>query len=343
MRPITAIATFGQLTELESKMAHGILRYCENVVVIIDEKNHGKNSNELLPYIGRVVPIVKNLAESLSYGVKELVIGSSPPGGGLTESMFDMVEDALELGIRVVHGMHNTIVNHPRLESHTDNIVELRHIGEYVDVAKGDAAELNKAVVLLVGSDCACGKMTTALDLTKSVKKLGVDARFIATGQTGIYIAGDGLPVDAIKSDFVAGAVEKTVMENKHHSCLIIEGQGSLFHPAYSGVSLSLMHGASPNIIIFAHDLSRPAMAYYEKTKIDVKKQIEAVELMASIRRPASVLAVAAMARGLSADAARQEAEKLARNIGLPVFVINDGLDELAKHIVNYGKLNNLF
>jgi uncharacterized NAD-dependent epimerase/dehydratase family protein len=203
-------------------------------------------------------------------------------------------------------------------------------------VATGAAAKVASDVILTVGSDCAAGKMTTALEVSQGLRHRGRRAAFVATGQTGMYIEGTGAPIDAVTADFTAGVVERLVLEAAEQAdTVLVEGQGAILHPAYSGVTLSLLHGSAPSRMIFCHDLGRDHLEYFEQSIADLAGQIRLLETLAGAQRPANVIAVVAMSRVLdpTAPPARAARAELADSLGLPVFALDADLDGLTELI----------
>jgi uncharacterized NAD-dependent epimerase/dehydratase family protein len=172
----------------------------------------------------------------------------------------------------------------------------------------------------VVGSDCAVGKMTVALELDDAGREAGVATEFVATGQTGILIAGKGIAVDRVISDFVAGAAEALVGDTDPSSdVLLIEGQGSLWHPAYSAVTLGLLHGSAPHSLVFCHQAGRTAIEEPPYTKLPpLDEMIEVYERTASTVRPARVTCVAVNCAGLSPDEAAAAIVQVEAETGLP-------------------------
>ena len=317
-RAPAAVATFGRLTELDAKTAHGILRYCDNVVAVVDDRYAGQRLGDLVPYTGRDLPVVPDVADAHRLGARELVVGAAPPGGAAAPRMVAEVTAALKLDMWVVNGLHTRLAEHPDLVSFASRVVDLRHRSVPDRVATGEAAGLDATVLLTVGSDCASGKMTTALELWRLLRARDTAASFIATGQTGMYIAGDGVAIDAVKADFAAGVAERLVLAavRSGASHVLVEGQGSILHPAYSGVSLSLLHGCAPNLLVFCHDLGRPRLAYFDRDIADVAEEIALLERLASHQRKAVVVGVVAMAGGLPADRAARARDELSARLG---------------------------
>jgi uncharacterized NAD-dependent epimerase/dehydratase family protein len=178
--------------------------------------------------------------------------------------------------------------------------------------------------------------MLASVELAIGLKNRGYDAKFVATGQTGIMIEGDGCPVDCVVSDFVNGAVEKLVLANQHHDILLVEGQGSLSHPRYSAVTLGLLHGCVPHGMILVYEAGRPHVLGMDYVQLpSLKKIVEANEMMASFAMPSKVIGVAMNSRLLKPEEAEAEREKVRRELGVPVCdVIRHGPGDLVDAIL---------
>jgi uncharacterized NAD-dependent epimerase/dehydratase family protein len=200
--------------------------------------------------------------EARSRGARSLVIGVANRGGILSPSWMPMLFEALEAGLDIVSGMHGRLGHHPRLKETADRLkrrlIDARQPPAGIPIATGVKRSGNR--LLTVGTDCALGKKYTALTLARAFKARGVSADFRATGQTGILIAGSGIPIDAVVSDFVAGAAEMLSPAAAEDHWDVVEGQGSIFHPSYAGVSLGLLHGTQPDVIVICHELWRDTL-----------------------------------------------------------------------------------
>ena len=199
------------------------------------------------------------IAEAAAAGAKSLVIGSAPVGGAIQENWLPTLVEAIEAGMDIVSGLHTKLADHPALLEAANasgvQLIDVRVPPQTLPIGNG---EKRKGLRLLtVGTDCSVGKKYTALALDQALKAKGINSNFRATGQTGIMIAGGGLPIDAVVSDFIAGAAETLSPDNSEDHWDIIEGQGSLFQPAYAGVSLGLLHGSQPDAIVVCHDPNR--------------------------------------------------------------------------------------
>ena len=204
------------------------------------------------------------IEEGAKRGAKTLVIGYANSGGYIEESNLDDIIKALELGLNVASGLHHDLHDYASIQEaakrHDRKLYNVRRSDQAFKVGTGTKRPGNR--LLTVGTDCSVGKMFTALAIHKEMVKRGEKADFRATGQTGIFIAGEGVPVDAVISDFISGSVESLTPARKDGGWDIIEGQGSLFHPAYAGVSLGLLHGAQPDRLIMCHEANRAHMRH---------------------------------------------------------------------------------
>jgi len=198
-------------------------------------------------------------AEAAAKGARSMVIGVANAGGVIPEAWVGSLLQAMEAGLDIISGMHVRLGEIPRLRNAATalgrRLIDIRQPPEGISVASGRPRSGKR--LLTVGTDCALGKKYTALALARAFGKRGVEADFRATGQTGIMIAGNGIPMDAVVADFAAGAAEMLSPDAAEAHWDVIEGQGSLFHPAYAGVSLALLHGSQPNVIVVCHQPGR--------------------------------------------------------------------------------------
>ncbi|MFO1018212.1 MAG: DUF1611 domain-containing protein [Hyphomonadaceae bacterium] len=203
-------------------------------------------------------------------GARSLVIGVANPGGFIPDSWVPVLVEALEAGLDLVSGLHAKLNEIPVLAEAATRLnrrlIDIRTPPANIPVGNGKKRTGKR--LLTVGADCALGKKYTALALARAFMQRGVDADFRATGQTGIMIAGSGMPIDAVVSDFVAGAAEMLSPDSKPDHWDVVEGQGSLFHPAYAGVSLGLLHGSQPDVIVVCHDAARTHVLGYPSYKL---------------------------------------------------------------------------
>ena len=200
-----------------------------------------------------------SISEAVAAGAKSLLIGSAPVGGAIQANWIPTLLAAIEAGMDIVSGLHTKLNEHPELrdaaKQNNVRLIDVRVPPAELPIGNGQARSGKR--LLTVGTDCSVGKKYTALAITQALKDKGVDCDFRATGQTGVMIAGSGMPIDAVVADFIAGAAECLSPANNPDHWDIVEGQGSLFQPAYSGVSLGLLHGSQPDAIVVCHDPGR--------------------------------------------------------------------------------------
>ncbi len=333
------ILTEGHTNPHTAKTASCLIRYRRSeIVALLDSTQAGKTSYDLLG-VGENLPVISRLSEAPA--ANTLLLGIAPPGGKIPSSWRAVILEAIARGMDVVAGLHDFLTEDGEFVTAAQ-----KHGVTLTDVRKNDEKDIARRVgirpdclrVLTVGHDCSIGKMLTAVELTQALKQAGHDAKFIATGQTGIMVEGDGCPIDRVIADFVSGAVEKMILQHQHHDILIVEGQGSLVHPSYSGVTLSLLHGALPQAMILCYEVGRERVTGIEHVQIPpLEKILELNESLASINQPSRVIGVAMNSRRVSPEAAEVERQRVRQALGLPVCdVIRHGSGELVEAILNF-------
>ena len=308
-----AIFAEGQFETLNGKTGHGVIRYApREVVAVVDSVNAGRKADEVVPYCARPVPIVASVAEAAALGADRLLIGVAPDGGKLSGEWRAALGEAMELGMDVEAGLHSVLADDPELvaiASHLGRrLIDLRVGRADLDTPDGPySRDPSLRVVESVGSDCAIGKMTVTLELDRAARARGERSVFVATGQTGIAISGWGIAVDHVISDYIAGAAERLVREGAERGDLLfVEGQGSLVHPAYSGVTLGLLHGCLPDALVLCHRANEVANDEYPEVPIPPLAELaRTYEAVASPLRPTRVAAIALNTRDLDDDAAQ--------------------------------------
>jgi uncharacterized NAD-dependent epimerase/dehydratase family protein len=202
-------------------------------------------------------------AEGAARGAGSLVIGVAPAGGQIAEAWIPSLRQAIEAGLDIVSGMHTRLTDIPLLveaaDRHGRRLHDVRHADRRFPVGNGLKRPGKRA--LMVGTDCAVGKKYSALAIARELGERGVSSHFRATGQTGIMLSGDGVAIDAVIADFLSGAAETLSPAADALHWDVIEGQGSVFHPAYAGVTVGLLHGSQPDVLILCHDPSRTEIA----------------------------------------------------------------------------------
>ena len=258
-----------------AKTAIGVMRYGDQTVeAVLDRDRAGERVAHHVPDVPDA-PIVGTFAEvSKAVGdVDALYIGIAPIGGGFDESWREDVRDAIEADCDVVSGLHYFLNNDEELSAlaaeHGVDLYDVREPHDDPTVASGSSADVDADVVLTVGTDCSVGKMTTSFEIVEAARDRGIDAALVPTGQTGIMIAGWGNPIDRVISDFTAGAVEEMILEiGDDHDLLVVEGQGSIVHPAYSAVTCGILHGAMADGLVLCHEVDRTAIHGYESFEL---------------------------------------------------------------------------
>lgn len=304
-----------------AKTAVGMLRFGDrDVVAVLDQNRAGDRVRDHVPDV-QDAPIVASMADAPE--CDELVIGIAPIGGGFEESWRPDVRTALERGCDVTAGLHYFLNEDPEFvelaAEYGCELTDIRRPPEDLTVAEGVAGDVDARVIATMGTDCSTGKMTTSYALRDAARDHGVDAAVVPTGQTGILIDGGGIAIDRVISDFAAGAVERMLLERDDHDLLIVEGQGSLFHPAYSGVTLSILHGSQADGLVLCHEAGRDRVHSYEDYSIPPVGEYAALyEQMAAPVRETAVIAGCLNTSQLTPDAAAEAISEYAAALGVP-------------------------
>jgi uncharacterized NAD-dependent epimerase/dehydratase family protein len=273
--------------------------------------------------------------QAAARGAGSIVVGIAPTGGALPRHWIAELVAAAEAGLDVVSGLHSRLTSFPELVESASRrgvrLIDVRHNDKTYGAASGRKRSGKR--VLTVGTDCALGKKYTALALAKNLAARGVAASFRATGQTGIMICGEGIAIDAIIADFIAGAAEQLSPDNAADHWDVIEGQGSLFHPAYAGVTLGLLHGSQPDAIVLCHDPSRRTIDEYPDFPIpDLQVAIDDYLRAGRLTNPAIRCVGLSINSSSLTDTGRAEYfGRLTQALGLPVCdPVRTGVDALA-------------
>jgi uncharacterized NAD-dependent epimerase/dehydratase family protein len=281
------------------------------------------------------------LEQAKAAGVKTIIVGVANRGGLIGESWTGVLKQALEMGMDLASGLHNRLVDVPALAETARklgrNLFDVRHPTR--DFAVGTGKKRKGKRMLTVGTDCSIGKMYTALALEKEMRARGMKADFRATGQTGIFIAGDGVSIDAVVSDFMSGAVEWICPENEADHWDLVEGQGSLFHASYAGVTLGLIHGAQPDALVMCHEPQRPHMRGLPHYQLpDLQTCIDANLAAARLTNPAVKLAGFSFnTSALDGAAAERALKECSQKFGLPaVDPVRTGVGPLVDALARF-------
>jgi uncharacterized NAD-dependent epimerase/dehydratase family protein len=276
--------------------------------------------------------------EAAAIGAGSMLIGVAPVGGAVPEPWWRIMEDAARTGLDVVCGLHVKLADHPAVvaaaEQSGARLIDVRVPPPDLPVGTGDKRSGKR--VLMVGSDCAIGKKYTALALHGAMQEAGMKSTFRATGQTGIMIAGEGIPIDAVVADFISGAAEVISPDNDDDHWDVIEGQGSLFHPGYSGVSLGLLHGSQPDAFVVCHDATRQAVSGWEHYALpSLEECIEQHVIMGRRTNPAiRCVGISVNTSAIPAENRENYLAGLSQQTGLPcVDPLVDGCGAIAGFI----------
>jgi len=289
----------------------------------LDTTQAGRTAQDILGF-GGDIPVLRTLDEARRSGATALLIGIAPQGGQLPQPWRVVVGDSLKHGMDVWSGLHFFVGDDPEFSAlatkHRAQIHDLRRPPANLPIASGRVREVSATVVLTVGTDCNIGKMTTQLQLRDALKARGVRVAFAGTGQTGILVEGWGTSVDAVVADFVAGAAEDLVLRAARDADIVlVEGQGSLVHPGYSGVTYGLIHGSLPHGMLMCHQPSRTTVMNNDWLRIPPLTEMIALhEAIMRPLRPARVIGVALNTYDLDDAAARAAIERTATDTGLP-------------------------
>jgi uncharacterized NAD-dependent epimerase/dehydratase family protein len=335
------ILTEDRTEPIAAKTAACVIRYGKDeVVALLDSTQAGKTAQELLG-VGGPIPVVARLEDAPT--ANTLLIGIAPAGGRIPPAWRPIVLAAIERGCDIISGMHEFFGDDPEFAEAARRrgvrLIDVRKNSER-DVANRQNIRPDCLRILTVGQDCSVGKMVVSVELARALEQKGHDAKFVATGQTGILIEGDGCPVDCVVSDFLNGAVEKLVLANQHHGILLIEGQGSITHPRYSPVTLGLLHGAMPQGMILCYEAGRTCVHGMNDVPLTpLAKLRDVYETMASVMLPSRVIGIGLNSRLLSARQASEERDRVRNELGLPTCdVIRDGPDELIDAVLELKK-----
>lgn len=327
-QPRVAIIAEGLFTRQTAKTAIGVIRYASYpVVAVVDSTRAGTDAAAVVG-VGAGIPVVATIDEAIARGATVALIGTAAPGGRIADGYRPLLAEALSKGLEVWNGLHERVLADAALRDAAarggGRVRELREPPADLPIGGHRAHRVGSRVVLTVGSDAAVGKMTVALELVRALERAGKRTAFVATGQTGIAIAGQGISVDAVAADFIAGAAEAMVCDAAESAdWVVVEGQGSLTHPGFSGVTLGLLHGSTPDLLVLCHDASRVEVKGFPGLAVKPLRELVALyESAAAWSRPPGarvpVVAVAVNTSALDAHTAKRAIAAAAKDTGLP-------------------------
>jgi uncharacterized NAD-dependent epimerase/dehydratase family protein len=276
-----------------AKMGHGVIRYSPNPIACVIDSTHAGSDMRRVANLPKPVPIVAGIHEAVARGGEVLVLGIAPGGGLIPSEWYPAIDEAVALGMSVVNGLHDTLADrYPTLRP-GQWIWDVRREPAGLTTGKAAAAALTNRRLLMIGTDMAVGKMTAGLEIHRVARGRGIDAAFVATGQIGITVTGAGIPLDAIRLDYAAGAVEREVMRTPEAALIVVEGQGSLIHPA-SSASLPLLRGSCPTHFVLCHRAGQETLFRLPDFKIPPLREYirlfeEVAEAVGTFARPRTV------------------------------------------------------
>jgi uncharacterized NAD-dependent epimerase/dehydratase family protein len=300
------------------KTMRGVVAYSPHpTVAIVDSGRAGETYEE--------IPIVASVEEGLVFEPDTALVGVATQGGRFPPAWRELLKKSIAAGLDVENGLHEFLSDDPEMaelaSKHGVELRDLRKPPPGLSVPTGENLRVQAKIVLTVGSDCAIGKKTVAIELDRAARARGLKSAFIPTGQTGIAIAGWGIAVDAVVADFLAGAAEWLVVEGARRGgeVLFVEGQGALVHPAYSGVTMGLLHGSAPHALVLCHRAGAEVVEGYPDHPLPPLAELVELHERASLPlRPARVAGIALNTHGLSDEDARAAAAAAKAETGLP-------------------------
>ena len=323
---------------ISNKTGNMLIRYRpQEVCCVIDPMKSGKTAQDVLGYGGKI-PVVSNFNEAKDYSPNAMVIGSSTQGGRINGQYRKEITAAINYGCDIYNGMHQFLNDDPELatlaKKETVTINDIRCPPDPPHFPKGSWKKRKAKVMLIVGTDCNTGKMTTGWEITERLKKRGKNVQFVGTGQTGIMLGGNGVPVDAVVADFMAGEIEHAVdAVNDQADLIIVEGQGSLTNMYYAGVTLGLMHGAMPDYMIMTEEPGR-AVDVSNNKMVSIGDVMELHLSLMKYFKPSQFLGINLLTYKMNEELALKEIKKIGAKHQLPTTdLVRFGDNKLIDHI----------
>ena len=312
--------SFGLFT---SKVAASLIRYNgDRCVAVIDSLQAGRTVQDILGY-GGPIPIVGRVEDALQLRPEVMIIGKGLHSNDLPPSWKPHILAAVQNGLHLINSIHYRLLRDPDIaRAVREKGVTVWETKDFppLRLNKARVLDLDSWIIHTCGSDANIGKKTAALQIWNEANRRGISTGFAATGQSGMLISGHGISIDGVPGDFMAGAVEQVVMEAAvGNEWVVVEGQGSLNHIGFSCVSVSLLHGALPHVLVFCHHLGAKRTKVWDTPIIPIPELIRMNEELTVFERPAKVAAISVNSFGYSEQDYRREADKLEVDTGLPV------------------------
>lgn len=314
----------GFLLDRHAKTAHGMLRYSQDdIVAVVDREHAGRDVFDLLPALGRHAPVVADVGAALAFAPTSALVGVATAGGVLPPQFREHVLAAIGAGLEIVSGLHQLLRDDAefsaRARASGSKFWDVRVPPEQIPLFSGAAYGVPQVVALAVGSDCAVGKKSAMIELQRAATVAGDRAEFVATGQTGVMIAGKGIAVDRVISDFISGATEQLLLDvDADARYALVEGQGSLIHPAYAAVTLGLLLGSAADMLVLCHESGREKVEDFDVIIPPLSELCRSHEALIAPIKPAACVAIALNTGRLDENAARGAIAAAERETGLP-------------------------
>ena len=332
------ILSHGAFNYIKNKTGNMLIRYrTEEVLAVLDRTKSGITAYDELGY-GENIPVLDNFDDCIDFKPDTLVIGNASQGGFISDEYRVEVIKAIEFGCDIISGMHHFINDDEEFvqlaERFNVSLFDLRRPPDPPNFPKGSWHKRKIPVLLIVGTDCDTGKMTTAWEVSERLKSKNRKVEFIGTGQTGILLSGAGVPIDAVKADFMAGEIEDMIDKVPDDTELIIvEGQGALTNQYYAGVTLGLLHGAMPDYMLMTHDPARDLdVTDYPMASMKLVMDMH-LDLMGNFKE-SKFIGINLLTFALSDEEAKKEIDKVKNEYGIPTTdLIRYGSNDLIESI----------
>lgn len=318
------VLTEGHLLDRRAKTAHGVIQYGrDEIAAVIDSQYAGRDVRDVLRRLGRAAPIVASLRDALAHKPTSLLLGVANQGGFIPPEFRPQILDAIDAGLEIVSGLHELLIEDKefvaRAQRSGARLWDVRVPPADIPLFSGAAYQAPQVIALAVGSDCAVGKKSVMIELDRAARAAGDRTEFVATGQTGTLIAGKGIVVDRVISDFITGAAEQLVLGvSPDADVALVEGQGSLWHPAYAPVTLGLLFGCAPDVLVMCIDTERTSIEEYDVVLPPLAEMIRAHEALLAPIKPARCAVVAVNTSSLDDARARAAIAEAEASAGLP-------------------------
>ncbi len=337
----------GKLGELTGKTCNILVMYSGwrrvRVTSVIDSRHAGKDAGEVLGIGNRGIPVVADIREAIKMGDPDtLIVGISPVGGMLPESYRKIIIEAIDHGLNIWSGLHIFLSNDPdisrRAESRGVKIIDFRKPPRDLKIWSGQVLNTRAIRILVAGTDCSVGKNVTSIELVRELERRGIKVGLVGTGQTILMVGADaGTVVDAVPADFVPGEVEKhvTELDRENYEIIVVEGQASLLHPAYSQVTLGIYYGSMPHGVVLCHDPWRKYRESFEHLRIEVPNIEDEINAARAHIRDIRILGISIMGKDKSENEILEVCKKFEERYGIVTVNPRTDIRRIADEIEN--------